>query len=100
MRIVPDIGDAPKESAEATSKYRNARSRNALVGPRLALLSRMIDKAPLKWLFSTVEEPLRTIYEAVSSASGMPIGFAYLIIKQQDYDRKDFVSISLVFMGN
>lgn len=37
------------------------RSRKVLVSPLLPLLSRIIDSAPLKWLVSTVEDPLRTI---------------------------------------
>ena len=38
------------------------RSRKAFMGPRLTRFSRMIDRAPFKWLWRTVEEPLPIIY--------------------------------------
>lgn len=81
-RIVPDMGEDPKERAEATSKYRKARSRKALVGLRLPLRSLIIDNAPLKWLFSTVDEPLRTIYRTVNSTSTTVFALTHLIIQQ------------------
>ena len=42
-------------------------SRNVLVGPRFALLSRITVIAPRRWLFSTVKEPLRTTFGKISN---------------------------------
>jgi len=111
------MGEEPKESAEATSKYLKAwlgsgwihngryaqltRSRNALVGPRFVLRSRMIDSAPLKWLFKTVDEPERTIFKQVSKSFPNSTNSTYFVIEQKNDNRKDLISISfVVFMSD
>ena len=48
---------------EVGSDSGRTRSKKVLVGLRRARRSRMMDSAPLRWLFMTVEEPVRTIWQ-------------------------------------
>ena len=78
---------------------KNTRSRNVLVGPRLARRSRMIERAPLRWLFKTVEDPLLTTCSGVSLSQCRECRVACLVIQQENDDGQDLVSIALVFVG-
>lgn len=53
-------------------------SRNVLVGPRFALLSRITVIAPRRWLFNTVKEPLRTTFTTVSTHLSNRVGILSL----------------------